>query len=139
MAKRLNLPKKIWGRQPFPGPGLAVRIIGQIDSKKTEILKRADKIVTDEIEKVHLEDEIWQYFAVLTDSKSTGVKGDARAYGYTIAIRAVQSIDGMTANFAKLNHDLLETISSRLTNEIHQVVRVVYDITNKPPATIEWE
>jgi GMP synthase (glutamine-hydrolysing) len=139
MAKRLNLPKKIWGRQPFPGPGLAVRIIGEIDSKKPEILKKADKIVTGEIEKVNLEDELWQYFAVLTDSKSTGVKGDARAYGYTIAIRAVQSIDGMTANFAKLNHDLLETISSRLTNEIPEVVRVVYDITNKPPATIEWE
>lgn len=139
IGKILGLPQSIVSRHPFPGPALAVRIIGNVTEKKLNLLRRADHIVREEIEKAKLGDSLWQVFAVLTGIKTTGVRGDNRAYGETIAIRAVEAQDAMTAHFAHLPHELLNKISVRIVNEVKEVNRVVYDITNKPPATIEWE
>jgi GMP synthase (glutamine-hydrolysing) len=139
VAKIMGLPDELVHRQPFPGPGIAVRVMGELTEEKVGVARKADKIVTDEIEDACLGTKLWQYFAVLTQTKSTGVKGDSRAYGYTIAVRIVESKEAMTAGFARISYDILERISTRITNELPKVTRVVYDITHKPPATIEWE
>ena len=139
VGRELGLPESIVSRQPFPGPGLAIRIIGEITEEKLEILREADFIFRDEIAKAGLESKIWQYFAVLTNSRTVGVIGDYRTYNYTLALRAVTSIDGMTADWAKIPFDVLEKVSTTIVNKVEHINRVVYDITSKPPATIEWE
>lgn len=136
---KLGLPDEIVMRQPFPGPGLAVRCIGELKKEKLDILKDADFIVRDEIKKANLDKNIWQYFAILTDMKSVGVKNGQRTYDYTIAVRAITSTNAITANWYKIPYDVLEKISKRIVEECENVNRVVYDITSKPPATIEWE
>lgn len=139
IAQELDFPKQQILRHVFPGPGLAVRIIGEVTSENLEILRKADSIVVEELKKAGLYDSIWMGFAVFTGVKSTGVTGDERKYGETIAIRAIESKDTMTADWVRLPYEVLQRISERITTEVFEVVRVVYDITTKPPATMEWE
>lgn len=139
VGRELGLPDHIVNRQPFPGPGLAVRIIGDITDEKLEILREADAIVREEIDAWDTENQVWQYFAVLPDIRSVGVMGDERTYARPIIIRAVSSADAMTADWARLPHELLAKMSNRIINEVSGVNRVAYDITSKPPGTIEWE
>jgi GMP synthase (glutamine-hydrolysing) len=139
IGEELGISKDVLWRQPFPGPGLAVRILGEITKERLDILKKADDIIVDEIKKSGYYYAVWQSFGVLLPVKTVGVMGDLRTYENVIALRAVDSKDGMTAEWVKLPYDLLTTISSRIINEVKGVNRVVYDISNKPPATIEWE
>ena len=139
IGRDLGMPEEILQRQPFPGPGLAVRILGEVTPDRLAILRECDDIVVDEIKRAGLYTKIWQSFAVLLPVMSVGVMGDQRTYAYTCAVRAVHSEDGMTADWVPLPHEVLKTISSRIVNEVHGVNRVVYDVTSKPPGTIEWE
>ena len=139
LGKELGLENEFVWRQPFPGPGLAVRILGEITVDRLNLLRQADAIVGEEIKRAGLYRQIWQSFAVLLPIRSVGVMGDERTYEYTLAIRAVESRDGMTADWARLSHDLLALLSNRIVNEVQGINRVVYDISSKPPSTIEWE
>ncbi len=139
LGTALGMPDSIVWRQPFPGPGLGIRVLGEITEDKLEIVRESDAILREEIAKAGLERDVWQYFTVLPGIRSVGVMGDGRTYDYTIGIRAVTSIDGMTSDFARIPWEVLQVISARIVNEVAHVNRVVYDITSKPPATIEWE
>ena len=139
VGKNLGLPDAIVKRHPFPGPGLAIRILGEVSNEKLNCLRDADWIVRDEIKEAGLYNEIWQAFAVLLPVKTVGVMGDKRTYAWPIVLRCVSSEDGMTADWSKIPYQILEKISNRIVNEVQQVNRVVFDITSKPPGTIEWE
>lgn len=139
LGTQLGMPDSIVWRQPFPGPGLGIRVIGEITEEKLEIVRESDAILREEIANAGLDRDIWQYFTVLPGIRSVGVMGDGRTYDYTVGIRAVTSIDGMTADFARIPWDVLQKISVRIVNEVPHVNRIVYDITSKPPATVEWE
>jgi GMP synthase (glutamine-hydrolysing) len=139
VGKQLGIPEEILWRHPFPGPGLAVRVLGEVTKERLAVLKEADHIAIEEIKKAGLYDDIWQAFVVLLPVRSVGVMGDARTYENVVAIRAVTSMDGMTADWFHFPHDVLARISNRIINEVRGVNRVVYDISSKPPSTIEWE
>ncbi|EKF51080.1 glutamine-hydrolyzing GMP synthase [Lactococcus garvieae] len=139
LGTELGMPDEIVWRQPFPGPGLAIRVMGDLTPEKIEVVRESDAILREEIAAAGLDRDVWQYFTVNTGVRSVGVMGDVRTYDYTLAIRAITSIDGMTAEFAKLPWDVLQKISVRIVNEVDHINRVVYDITSKPPATVEWE
>ncbi|GAF14757.1 GMP synthase [Bacillus sp. JCM 19045] len=139
LGSELGIDDEIVWRQPFPGPGLGIRVLGEITDEKLTIVRESDAILREEIKKAGLEREIWQYFTALPNMRSVGVMGDARTYDYTVGIRAVTSIDGMTSDWARIPWDVLEIISTRIVNEVDHVNRIVYDVTSKPPSTIEWE
>lgn len=139
LGKELGIPEEILYRHPFPGPGLAIRCVGEVTRERLEILRQADRIVLDEIKQSGWYRNLWQSFAVLLPIRTVGVMGDERTYEHVIAIRAVHSVDGMTADWVRLPYELLERLSNRIINEVKGVNRVVYDITSKPPGTIEWE
>lgn len=139
LGEKLGIPHELVWRQPFPGPGLGIRVIGEITPEKLEIVRESDAILRDEIKKAGLDEKIWQYFTVLPGIRSVGVMGDGRTYDYAVAIRAVTSIDGMTADFARIPWDVLQKISVRIVNEVDHVNRILYDVTSKPPSTIEYE
>jgi GMP synthase (glutamine-hydrolysing) len=139
LGEELGMPSHLVWRQPFPGPGLAIRIIGEVTRERIKIVQASDKILRDEFAKAGLNKTVWQYFTVLTNSRTVGVMGDGRTYDETVAIRAVTSVDGMTADWAKVPYEVLDLVSRRIVNEVKGVNRIVYDITSKPPATIEWE
>ena len=139
VGTELGIPEDLVWRQPFPGPGLGIRILGEVTPEKVATLQDADAIFREEIAKAGLRKQISQYFAVLTNMRSVGVMGDGRTYDYTVALRSVTTSDFMTANWARIPYDVLERVSDRIINEVKGINRVVYDITSKPPATIEWE
>jgi GMP synthase (glutamine-hydrolysing) len=139
LGREMGLPDEMINRQPFPGPGLAIRIIGEVNQERLEILRAADEIVLEEMKKSDLLDRVWQSFAVLLPVKTVGVMGDERTYENVIALRIVGSQDGMTADWVRLPYKILEHLSNRIINEVKGVNRVVYDISSKPPSTIEWE
>ena len=139
LGRELGLPEYLVMRQPFPGPGLAIRCLGDVTKEKLDILRLADFIFRDEVAKAHLESAMSQYFAVLTNMRSVGVQGDGRTYDYTLALRSVTTTDFMTADWTRIPYDVLDRVSVRIVNEVPHINRIVYDITSKPPATIEWE
>ena len=139
LGRELGLPEKFVGRHPFPGPGLAIRIPGEITKERLDILRKADTVYLDEIRKAGLYDKIWQAFAVLLPVRTVGVMGDGRTYDFVLALRAVTSSDGMTADYYPFEHSFLARVSTRIVNEVRGINRVVYDVTSKPPGTIEWE